>query len=143
MCTTPLQVVNTALRVYDEDSRAPLTPAIALNAFFGLPPMFNRSVPLESSLYGPALLEARVIYDSNTRRWFVVGTTVDRAPDYATQGYLTGPNWIDLAVSDTHDPTGEGSCVVLAAWQSHSAVRGTPRRCRTHQGLVHQVHAMQ
>jgi hypothetical protein len=73
--------------------------AVDLNSFYGYPPAINRS----TGMFGPELVDPSCIYDAQTQRWFVVELTLERVP---TSGALTTVNHLDLAVSQTADPTG-------------------------------------
>lgn len=112
-----LQVVNTVLRVYDEGTGAPLTAVVDLNTFFGLPARANRSAPS----FGPSIRDTRALYDAHTHRWFIVAISYEvdtvlqlgRPPN----SRLRGPNYLELAESDSPDPTGE-------------LIKGFTQRCR-------------
>lgn len=93
-----LESVNDVLRVYDLTG-APLTEVIDLNSFYGYPAQINRTTGEQ----GPFVTDPSCLYDPDTQRWFQVVLTLDVDP--ATGDFL-GPNHIDIAVSETSDPTG-------------------------------------
>src|SRR6266568_2726717 len=72
--------------------------AIDLNSFYGYPPAINRA----TGVRGPELTDPSCLYDAATQRWFVVVLTLDTFPN----GALTTGNHLDLAVSQTSNPTG-------------------------------------
>jgi hypothetical protein len=73
--------------------------AVDLNSFYGYPAAINRS----TGAYGPELTDPTCIYDAATQRFFLVVLTLDRV---GTSSALSGVNHLDLAVSQTSDPTG-------------------------------------
>ena len=75
--------VNDAFAVYDERGKL-LTPVAQANAFFGVPFVLNVSDP-------------KCIYDKGSDRWFVTMT------EYPSD---LSKNHIEIAVSQTGDPTG-------------------------------------
>ena len=72
--------------------------AVDLNSFYGYPPAVNRSTGVQ----GPELTDPSCLYDAATQRWFMVVLTLDRNPNNS----LNLVNHLDLAVSQTSDPTG-------------------------------------
>lgn len=75
-------------------------PPVSLNTFLDLPVQYNRS----PRTYGPAIEVAPSSwYDKHTERFFVAIATFDR--DASTTRLQGG--WLDVAVSDGCDPTGE------------------------------------
>jgi hypothetical protein len=88
-----LEVVNTVLRVYDTSGNA-LTGVKDLNTFFGYAAQIDRT----TGVVGPALTDPSAYFDQPTQRWFVDVLTYN------------DPNFdgdhIDIAVSQTADPTG-------------------------------------
>ena len=92
-----METVNSVLRVYNS-SGAPLTGVIDLNSFYGYPAQFNRTTRKQ----GPFVTDPSCYFDVDTQRWFHVVLTLDVNPD---TGDLTGPNHLDLAVSNGPTPT--------------------------------------
>jgi hypothetical protein len=72
--------------------------AVDLNSFYGYAPAINRT----TGVRGPFITDPSCLYDSATQRWFVVVLTLDTLPN----GAFTGKNHLDIAVSNTSNPTG-------------------------------------
>jgi hypothetical protein len=73
--------------------------AVDLNSFFGYPPAINRS----TGIRGQFVTDPSCLYDAPTQRWFVAVLTLEVVP---TTGAFTTVNHIDIAVSQTANPTG-------------------------------------
>jgi hypothetical protein len=100
--TVVLEVVNDVLQVYDSGGTA-LTPVNALNPFLGYPSQIVRS----TLTFGPDVTDPSCLFDAATGRWFLDVVTLDVVPQPLDgQIHFTGPNHIDLAVSNTSDPAG-------------------------------------
>jgi hypothetical protein len=110
-----LEAVNDVLNIFDANTGASVLPdntatnivagfprnvnhAIDLNSFYGYIAAINRS----TGVRGPRLTDPSCLYDAATQRWFVVVLTLDSLPD----GTLTLVNHLDIAVSQTSNPTG-------------------------------------
>ncbi len=93
-----VEAVNDVFRIFDTTGNA-LTDPIDLNTFYNYPAAINRS----NGQYGPSITDPSVYFDPDTQRFFVVVLTLDRV---GTTSALSGKNHLDLAVSDTSDPTG-------------------------------------
>jgi hypothetical protein len=91
--------VNSALRVYSAASGAPLSPVLALNEFYGFPPAINRT----TGVYGPFTFDISCHFDPDSGRWFHLAVDLDQDP---VSGDFNGKNYLDLAVSNSGDPTG-------------------------------------
>jgi hypothetical protein len=85
-----VQVVNTAMRITDRQGGHIETTA--LGDFFGL--------PLDPETFN---FDPRVIYDSLHGRWLVTEVSFDCQP---SGDAFVGYGYLDIAVSDTADPTG-------------------------------------
>jgi hypothetical protein len=72
--------------------------AVDLNSFYGYAPAINRS----TGVRGPFVTDPSCLYDAATRRFMVVVLTLDTNPN----GSYTLTNHLDIAVSQTADPTG-------------------------------------
>src|SRR6266516_4092116 len=72
--------------------------AVDLNSFYGYAPAINRT----TGVRGPFVTDPSCIYDAQTQRWFVVVLTLNTFPN----GAYTHVNHLDLAVSQTSNPTG-------------------------------------
>ena len=101
--TRVMQALNDVLRVFDTSGNA-VTPPTALNGFLGYDPSIIRS-PLT---FGPFVTDPSCLYDQQTGRWFLDVLTLDSFPQVGDDGlqHYTGKDHIDLAVSQTSDPTG-------------------------------------
>jgi hypothetical protein len=113
-----VEAVNDVFRIFDTNGN-PLTDAIDLNTFYNYPAAINRTTtPLS---YGPSITDPSVYYDHDTQRFFVVVLTLDRV---GTTSSLSGRNHLDLAVSDTSDPTGTWTIYTLPV--QNNGTDGTP-----------------
>ena len=92
-----VEATNSVLRVWST-AGAPLTGVQDLNTFFGYPAAINRTA---GNLIGPNVIDPVCLYDPDNSRFVVAITTlhVDAGGDF------NGKNTIDLAVSNTGDPT--------------------------------------
>ncbi len=111
-----VESVNSVLRVYSSASGAPLTGVQDLNTFFKYPAAFNRT----TGSVGPDVIDPVCHYDPDHQRFIVAVTTllVNSKGDY------NGRNTIDLAVSNTGDPTGLWTIYHVPA--QNNGKQGTP-----------------
>jgi hypothetical protein len=72
--------------------------AVDLNSFYGYAPAINRT----TGVRGPFITDPSCLYDAATQRFFVVVLTLDTL----SNGAFTGKNHLDIAVSQTSNPTG-------------------------------------
>jgi hypothetical protein len=110
-----VEVVNDVFNVYSQSTGASLLPdntatnivagfprnvnhAVDLNSFFGYAPAVNRT----TGVRGPFVTDPSCIYDAATQRFFLVALTLETH----SNGSFTHVNHLDLAVSQTSDPTG-------------------------------------
>src|SRR5256714_2138767 len=110
-----LEAVNDVLNVFDATTGASVLPdntatnivagfprnvnhAVDLNSFYGYPPAINRS----TGVRGQFVTDPSCIYDAATQRFFVVVLTLNTNPN----GSFTLVNHLDIAVSQTSNPTG-------------------------------------
>ncbi len=93
-----LQAVNDVVNVYDGDGNL-LVPTSSLNQFFGYISAINRT----TGAYGPEVTDPTCLFDQATQRFFLTVLTLDRV---GTTGSLSGSNHLDIAVSQSADPTG-------------------------------------
>jgi hypothetical protein len=116
-----VEVVNDVFNVYSPATGASLLPdntatnlvagfprnvnhAVDLNSFYGYPPAINRSVPQgQPGRYGQFVTDPSCLYDVATQRFFLVVLTLEVN---STTAAFTTLNHLDLAVSQTSDPTG-------------------------------------
>jgi hypothetical protein len=111
-----VESVNSVLRVYSSATGAPLTGVQDLNTFFGYPAAIDRT----TGAIGPDVIDPVCHYDPDHRRFVVAITTlfVDANGDY------NGLNTIDLAVSNTGNPTGNWTIYHVPA--QNNGTQGTP-----------------
>ena len=93
-----VEMVNNAIAVYDQTGKQ-ITPTIPTNQFFGAAPEFIQS----TGALGTQLSDIRAYYDAATKRFFLEewGDVVD-----PFTGAALPDSFINLAVSQTSDPTG-------------------------------------
>jgi hypothetical protein len=114
-----VEVVNDVFNVYSAATGASLLPdntatnivsgfprnvnhAVDLNSFYGYPPAINRA----TGVRGQFVTDPSCLFDAQTQRWFVVALTLDSQAGGPCQGVFSCVNHLDLAVSQTSDPTG-------------------------------------
>lgn len=96
--TVVLEALNDVLRVYDTSGNA-LTAPQAFNGFLGYAPAIDRA----HGVFGPFVTDPSCVFDAATGHWFLIVLTLETVP---ANGDFTGKNHLDLAVSNTSDPTG-------------------------------------
>jgi hypothetical protein len=101
-----VEAINSVLQVWDTDGN-PLTGAQDLNTFFGYPAAIDRT----TFEYGPDVIDPVCYFDPENERFVVAITTLHSTLD----GDFTGRNTIDLAVSNTGDPTGDWTVYYVPA----------------------------
>jgi hypothetical protein len=110
-----VEVVNDVFNVYNAATGASALPdntatnivsghprnvnhAVDLNSFYGYAPAINRSTGVRAQ----EVTDPSCLYDAATQRFFVVALTLETHPN----GSFTTVNHLDLAVSQTSNPTG-------------------------------------
>ena len=121
-----VESVNSVLRVYSS-SAVPLTGVQDLNTFFGYPAAFDRT----NVKFGADVIDPVCHYDPVFRRFVVAITTLHVKP---ATGDFTGRNTIDVAVSNTADPTGNWTIYSVPA--QNDGTEGTPNHHCTLDGIV-------
>lgn len=111
-----LETVNDVLRVFDTAGN-PLIGVVDLNSFYGYAAQFDRTTGLQ----GPFVTDPSCYFDPDTQRWFHVVLTLDQEP---TTGAFLGSNHLDIAVSQTDDPTGLWNIYRLPV--QNDGTQGTP-----------------
>ena len=111
-----MESINDALRVYDTAGN-PLTGVTDLNTFYGYPPSINRT----TGVFGQFVFDPTCYFDKPTQRWFQIADTLETDPK---TGNFTGLNHIDIAVSQTADPTGKFTIYRLPV--QDDGTQGTP-----------------
>lgn len=94
-----METVNDTLRIFDTAGNARTAPT-SLNDFYHYAPAINRS----TGVAGPSITDPSCLFDAQTQRWFHVVLTLDRIS--AANPNLAGTDHLDIAVSQTADPTG-------------------------------------
>jgi hypothetical protein len=113
-----VEATNSVLRVLDADTAAPLTGVQDLNTFLQYPAAINRTV--SPPAIGPQVIDPVCLYDGEIDRFVVVTTTLGSLPN----GAFTGKNTIDVAVSNSGDPTGTWTIYKVPA--QNDGTDGTP-----------------
>jgi hypothetical protein len=88
---------NSATNIVDGFPRD-VNHAVDLNSFYGYAPAINRS----TGVRGPFVTDPSCLYDAATQRFIIVVLTLDTNPN----GSFSLTNHLDIAVSQTADPTG-------------------------------------
>ena len=114
-----LESVNDVLRVYRTDG-TPATGVVDLNTFYGYPAAIQRTPP-NAGRRGPSITDPVCIYDSVIGRFVHVVLTLDHV---GFTSALNGNNHLDIAVSDTGDPTGTWTIYQLPV--QNNGTEGTP-----------------
>lgn len=115
-----LETVNDVLRVYHTDG-TPATGVIDLNTFYGYPAAIVRTPGPHLGERGPSITDPSCIYDQVIGRFIHVVLTLDHV---GTTAALNGKNHLDIAVSDTGDPTGTWTVFKLPV--QNDGTDGTP-----------------
>jgi hypothetical protein len=114
-----VEAVNDVFNVYSQSTGASLLPdntasnivagfprnvnhAIDLNSFYGYAPAINRT----TGVRGEFVTDPSCLYDAATQRFFVVSLTLDPQVSGPCQRVFSCVNHLDLAVSQTSNPTG-------------------------------------
>jgi hypothetical protein len=111
-----LEAVNDVLNIFNSAGASALPDNTATNIVGGFPRNVNHAVDLNSfygyvpaidrahgNVRGPFVTDPTCLYDAATQRFFVVVLTLETVP---TTGAFTTVNHLDLAVSQTSNPTG-------------------------------------
>jgi len=116
------EAVNDVAQVYDQSGTPLLNGgnAVDLNTFFGYPAAIVRSGP-NLGQRGPSVTDPSCIFDQATQRFFFVALTLDHVGLTAN---LNGNNHLDIAVSDTSNPTGTWTIYKLPV--QNNGTDGTP-----------------
>jgi hypothetical protein len=111
-----VEATNSVIRVFSSSTGAALTGVQDLNTFFGYPAAINRT----TGEMGPFVVDPVCLYDPEHQRFAVVITTIH----VDEEGNFNGRNTIDLAVSNTGDPTGPWTIYSVPA--QNDGTEGTP-----------------
>jgi hypothetical protein len=120
-----VETVNSVIRVWNTSGVAQ-TGVQDLNTFFGYPPAIIRA----TGVVGPNVIDPQCYYDPDNNRFVVDITTllVD------SNGNYNGKNSIDVAVSNTGDPTGAWTIYHVPA--QNDGTDGTPNHGCTLDGVT-------
>ncbi len=110
-----LESVNDVLAVYDTTGNT-LKGPVDLNTFYGYQAAINR----HTFVRGPFVTDPVCAYDQTTGRFVQVVLTLDTRPN----GSYTGNNHLDIAVSNSSDPTGTWTIYKLPV--QDNGTDGTP-----------------
>lgn len=108
--------VNDVLGIYDRSGTRLVGP-VDLNTFYSYAPAIDRS----NGSRGPTLTDPICYFDTDTQRWFHVVLTLDHV---GTTANLSGTNHLDIAVSQTADPTKSWNIYRLPV--QNNGTQGTP-----------------
>jgi hypothetical protein len=110
------EAINDVLNIFNESGQSVLPDNTATNIVGGFPRNVNHAIDLNSfygyapaidrahgNVRGPFVTDPTCIYDAATQRFFLVVLTLEVVP---SSGAFTTVNHLDLAVSQTADPTG-------------------------------------
>jgi hypothetical protein len=114
-----VEAINSVLQVWDADGN-PLTGVQDLNTFFEYPAAINRATYPAPNSIGPNVIDPVCYYDPDNQRFIVAITTLHVDAD----GNYNGKNTIDVAVSNTEDPTGAWTVYYIPA--QNDGTDGTP-----------------
>jgi hypothetical protein len=112
-----LESVNDVLKVFDASGNTVLG-TVDLNTFYHYPAAIDRTKT--PPVRGPSITDPVCYYDSPTGRWFQVVLTLEQT----AAGALTGPNHLDIAVSNTSNPLGTWTLYSVPA--QNDGTQGTP-----------------
>jgi hypothetical protein len=113
-----METVNDVIKIYDTAGNLKKGP-IDQNTFHGYIPAINRQAA--GLPRGPSITDPSCLYDAETGRFFHVALTLDHV---GTTVSLAGTNHLDIAVSNTSDPTGAWTIYRLPV--QNNGTQGTP-----------------
>jgi hypothetical protein len=111
--------VNDVVQAYNTSGTPLLNGgnAVDLNTFFGYPAAINRT----TGARGPSITDPSCLFDAQTNRFYFVVLTLDHV---GTTASLNGLNHLDIAVSDTGNPS--GSWTIYSLPVQNNGTQGTP-----------------
>jgi len=121
-----VEATNSVLRVFNT-SGVPLTGVQDLNTFFGYAAAINRA----TGAVGADVIDPICYYDPDNNRFVVAITTLHHV---GTTNAFNGKNTIDVAVSNTGDPTGAWTVYYIPA--QNDGQDGTPNHGCTLDGTA-------
>jgi hypothetical protein len=114
-----VESVNDVLRVFHTDGTA-ATGVVDLNTFYGYIAAIDRTHLVQ----GPFVTDPSCLFDQTTHRFVNVVLTLEVKPTAPHRGAFLGPNHLDIAVSNTSDPTGAWTIYRLPV--QDDGTQGTP-----------------
>jgi hypothetical protein len=124
-----VETVNSVIQVWDTSGNQ-LTGPEDLNTFFGYPAAINRATYPAPDSIGDEVIDPQCIYDADNGRFIVDITTLH----VDSNGNFNGKNSIDVAVSNTNDPTGDWTVYYIPA--QNDGTDGTPNHGCTLDGTA-------
>jgi hypothetical protein len=121
-----IEAVNSVLQVFNSANGAAVTGVQDLNTFFGYPAAIDRT----TGVVGDNVIDPVCLYDPDNNRFVVVITTLH----VDDTGNFNGKNTIDVAVSNTGDPTGTWTVYYVPA--QNDGTDGTPNHGCTLDGVT-------
>ena len=123
-----MEIINDVTKIYSP-SGGTVKATEDLNTFFGYPAQIIRATPGHPAVFGPFVTDPSCYFDPVARHWFADVLTLDVFPttdanNHIRGGDFTGTNHLDLAVSQTDDPTGAWTLYHVAVQDDGTA--GTP-----------------
>jgi hypothetical protein len=114
-----IETVNDVIQVYNTAGNGLLNggQAVDLNTFYGYPAAINRT----TGARGPSITDPSCLFDQAIGRFVHIALTLDHI---GTTASLSGKNHLDIAVSDTGDPTGTWTIFKLSV--QNDGTDGTP-----------------
>ncbi len=113
-----VETINDVMAVYDTSGNVLAVPT-ALNAFYDYPYAIDRAdSPL---VFGPFVTDPKCLYDAATNRFFMTVLTLDTN---SATGAFTGSTHVDLAVSQSGDPT--AAWTIFSFSTTNDGTNGTP-----------------
>jgi hypothetical protein len=122
-----LESVNDVIRIYHSDG-TPAAGVMDLNSFYGYPAAVNRA----TGRRGQFVTDPTCLFDPTTQRFFNVVLTLEVKPTAPSAGGFMGANHLDIAVSNTSDPTGSWTIYRLPV--QNDGTQGTPNHGCGHDG---------
>jgi hypothetical protein len=116
-----LETVNDVIRVFSVTG-APLLGPVSQNRFYNYPSAIVRATQTTPAVFGPLVTDPVCQFDAATGHWFHVVLTLDVVP---ATGAFTGRNHLDIAVSETANPT-TGTWSIYTIDATNDGENGTP-----------------
>jgi hypothetical protein len=117
-----VETINDVIQVYNTSGTPLLNGghAVDLNTFYGYPAAINRTTGRQ----GPFVTDPSCLFDQATGHFINLVLTLEVVPTGSNRGRFLGPNHLDIAVSNTSDPTGTWTIYRLPV--QDDGTQGTP-----------------